>query len=225
MSKKILKMALEEAQKKELDKLPNEDELLKVQEISPRFEAKMNKLIKETKHKYISVIGLQIRRGTFIACMILAMLTTCMSVKAIRMPIIKFMIQVYEKFSSISFEGEEKETLPGKVEVFYEPQTIPSRYKLVSEDRMGTLYQLIYANDTGDEIIYEQFTLKTVNLNIDTENTSIEKVLVNGNEGIYYSNKNTNVIIWSDNQYAYQITGRIPRSQVESMALSVQIKK
>lgn len=224
MSTEILKLALLEAQKREMAELPSEEELSKVQVFSTQFENKMRKLINGTKNKYLDFFGFNIRKSAAIFVAIVVVISSALSVEAVRKPIINFFIEIFETFSRLSFTNEDEIVLPIMIEDFYAPNYIPTDYYILEENNYNNLYELLFTNDI-DEIIFEQFTLESRRMVLDTEDVSTESVIISGNEGITFNNKNTNVIIWNNGKYGFKVTGKTDLNELKNMANSVEIKK
>lgn len=224
MANDLLKRALMEAQKIEMAKLPTEDELSNAHMFSDAFNAKMDKLIVKTKNKYVYLGNLQIRKVAVAAIIFILVSGASMSVEAVRRPIVNFFIEVYEKFTKLSFENEDKIILPITIEKFYLPEEIPKGYSKLEENNGNTFFEIVYS-DSINEIVFQQFTLTYAYVGLDTENVDMVKINIQGHDGWTYANKNTTVILWNDGEYAFMLTGMEDLSSLEHMANSIKIKK
>lgn len=227
MQNEILKRALIKAAERELSELPSDEELSKMYQFTPAFESKMQKLLKKAKQKYVYIFHRPIRRMSIIAACVIIILTASFSVEAIRTPIIKFCVTVYEKFSSVIFgiDANDELTLPTTIEMLYAPSYIPDGYTLTDEMNTSHIRELTYSDMDDNEIAFQQYIIISTSIKIDTEGVVTEKIFINGIEGIFYTNKNVNTVMWHDNQYGYSITGKIDKSSLENMANSIKIKK
>lgn len=97
---------------------------------------------------------------------------------------------------------------------------IPEGYSLVEKTAIGDIVTLYFSND----IESFTFVLNTTegDLSTDTEGGYIDKVTVNGREAIYSSNKNTNILMWHDNNYMYSINGSISKEEMIKIAENVK---
>lgn len=99
------------------DDLPSGEELASCQKFSPEFEARMARLIEQSKleeRRYAvagpepliqSDIDLSRRsKRVLVAAIVLAILVSLFSAVAAREPVIRFIVQVYERFSRIVFQ-------------------------------------------------------------------------------------------------------------------------
>lgn len=56
------------------------------------------------------------------------------------------------------------------------------------------------------------------NMNIDTENGTIEKVTINGRDAIYITTPNINAVVWHNNEYVFRIIGNISKEEMIKIA-------
>ena len=219
----ILKRTLIEAQNIEMAELPTENELSDAHMFSNSFNAKMNKLITKNKNKYIYLENLKIRKLAVAAIIFILLSGVSISVEAVRKPIANFFIEVYEKFTKLSFENEDKIILPIIIENFYIPEQIPKGYSLLEENNGNTFYELVYSDGIND-IIFHQYTLTSTYIGLDTENVDMTQINIQGHDGWTYTNKNTTVILWNDGEYAFMLTGKEDLPLLEDVANSIKIK-
>jgi len=157
---------------------------------------------------------------------ILLLITMVFSVSALREPVVRFIVEVYEKFSQVFIHQEEEAQFPATLEVYYTPGWLPEGYQ---EDTDKTVDAIIFfmqrfIEDTGNEIIFEQIVIETNVLRIDTEGVQIKQVAVNGNVGLYYSNKGIQTLTWNDGQYGLTLSGPVPEADLLRMAESLREK-
>ena len=216
----VLREALEIYSQECADSLPNEDELEK-HIFSEDFEKKMMNLIKLQKksyYQYINTVGKRV--ASIVVVFILCLFITVFSVKALREPFINFVVETYEKFTSIFVE---KDTLDENIEFkVMTPQYIPEGYVAGEPLNDENSYMCIYSNSDGTDLIYTQ------NLNggwqgtIDTENSDYEKIKINSFEGIYYINKGMDCLVFNDGIYTFHFSGYISKDEIIKIAESVK---
>ncbi|TWH83802.1 DUF4367 domain-containing protein [Sedimentibacter saalensis] len=220
MSAELMKKALVISMESELDSLPPNQELKKYHKFSYEFEKKMEKLIKISKIKYVTLAGYKIRRSIAAAASIIIIISASMTVEAIRLPVINFIEKIYEEFSELIFNDKE-ENSPEKIEDKHEPNFIPEGYSKLEETNYETYYQIIYSNAEKNELIYEQFTLN-YDVTINTEEINTKEIFINGATGITYSQNGLTTVIFSDGIYAYSISGYEDESILKQMAESIK---
>ncbi len=81
------------------------------------------------------------------ACIIIAlfviMTTTVMSVEALRVPVIRFIIETFEKFTSINFDLDSETIIPATIETKYEPEYITAGYNLFNKNSSDIMPRMI----------------------------------------------------------------------------------
>jgi len=210
------------------DSLPSKEKLKEFHAFSPEYERKKQRIIKYHTKAYfpfVKTVGRQVA-AVLVICF-LALGSTAMSVKAIREPIINFIVEIYEKFSRITFQPESIEEIkpPSTIEQEYIPSFIPAGYSESSRDDVDVMIQTEYTNKDGDILLFSQMTIENRKVGIDTEETETKEITVNDNSGIFYSNKGWNTVLWNDKRYAYSVFGMISEAEILKVAESVEMKK
>jgi len=104
-----------------------------------------------------------------------------------------------------------------------EPEYIPEGFKKTSVEDYNTTVFIIYTNDKGEEIIFDQTYITNDKMIIDTEGTIMEKLWVGGCEAYYVSNKGRNGIMWFRDEYLFSISSEaIGKDELIKMAESVK---
>lgn len=203
-----LKTALEAACLRELDDLPSEAELAGQVSFSPDFERRMRKLIISERRRFVTIFRHRIRRTVVAAIVAATLMASTMSVQAIQQPVVGFLVQVYERFSQIVFSEEDEEATrsPSATEGFTVPPA-PDGFTITRQEDHGTLLEVEYSADNGDYFIYTQYLLDGATMSIDTEGTETEPITIGGNEGLWYSNRGINNLIWQNDAYGFWISG------------------
>jgi len=219
---RILETALKVQQERYLSGLPDDSELESIS-FTGEFEEKMRKLIRYQKNPFFTFIS---TTGKRVACIIIAIIviatTTVFSVEALRKPFINFIIEIYEKYSTIIFDGEGKTESDAPL-IFenHKPSYIPDGYEISRSEEL-LMYQFIeYTNEDGNIIMFEQSLGDNSQVGIDTENTETEIIEINTYSGIYFENKGFKTIIFSNNTYVFILTGNLEKSELIKIAESV----
>jgi hypothetical protein len=226
MSNEILTRAFHEVYDEEFGSIPSKEEIAKTHEYSDKFKAKIQKLIKKSKMKYIYIFNMQIRRMAAVTMIIIGILAASLTVEAIRKPIINFFVTAYEKFSAVFFISDNDSGLyvPEAIEILYSPADIPDGYNLEDKIINSILRELFYTNADGDEIMFKQYIISS-EITINTEGIITEDIFIRENKGVFYSNMGLNTILWNDNQYGYLVTGSIDKDVLQAIAESIKAEK
>lgn len=108
MSKTDFKNAFREVVSSEFAHIPTDESSIDFT-FSERFNKRMEKLIRSQKKVYYNFVNTAYKRVAILCVILLTMLTTACSVKAIREPIVNFIKQVYESFTHYSYDGDTTE--------------------------------------------------------------------------------------------------------------------
>ncbi len=200
--------------------LPSNEDLSYIT-FTKEFEEKMQKLIEREQKFYFYWINTVGKRVAIILLTILITFTTItFSVKALREQTVSFIIETFEKFSNIVFVNDKS-----NADITFEaaiPAYIPEGYTLDIEINTPPVYQARYFNDdktrcfTYTQIIDDGTTLRT-----NTENVTYENIYINNYEGIIYSNKGNNTVIFNTDEYAFSFTGTISKDELVKIAESI----
>jgi len=188
---------------------------------SPKFERKMERLLRAYRKPYYPMVNTNFKKAALaMAVVLILMITTVFSVSALREPVIRFFVEVYEKFSHVFFHHKPEEQFPATLEVYYAPTWLPEGYKEDIDKALDAIFfcEMIYANGDSDELVFKQYTITSSELYIDTEDVQVHTVFVNGNEGIYFSNKEIQHLTWNDEQYGFSVSGPISEADLLRLA-------
>lgn len=217
-----LKQAFEIYNKNWISTFPSEEQLDASVELSSEFHWKMKALIRIQKKPYYIFVNTTTRKvASFILIVLLALSAATFSVKALREPVIHFIIEVYEKISSVVFEREGGDGLVNPViTTLYVPGYIPDGFEKTIENRFDQYSSVDYKS--GDQIIhFAQMLPDNSQIQIDTEGTTTSEIVISGFDGIYFFNKNNHNIMWTANNYVFYVSGTIPKSELIAVAESI----
>ena len=214
----ILQQAATEAQRREMEILGKEIDLSEPHLFSDDYNRKMDKLLKFSRKPYFSFVNTVGKRAAvIIIALITALSITTFSVKALREPVVNFIISVYEKFSNILFHSDEADnSFPTTIEEFYWPEYLPNGYVEIENINLINVIEITYSNGT-DDLIFEQYIISSAQIGADTEGTEIETLTVDGKEVLFFVNKGINRIIWTDGLYGYRISGVFDKDEMLKM--------
>lgn len=201
MNNNRLVLAFAEVERREIGRLPSDDKI--VWKPSAEFERKMAKLLKEERTPLWQLINTRAKRAVCIVLVILAALGASMSIKAVREPVVRFFVEIYEAFARITHPQQSETTietaytLPGDM--------LPEGYELSYECASPTFYNEKYASADGKTIYFYQSVTSSTNITLDKEGVSVVKISVGTYEGRYYKSKNTVNLVWFDGTYLFNI--------------------
>ena len=213
-----IKALTDEFMDRPLADFPSEDELAQQQVLSDRFLRRMEKLIQKARKKQ-NKIDRQLfasdsksktttRKRLLVAVIIVAILASAISVYANREAVASFIIEVFEKFTSIRFP---QTTEPSGEITDHLPALIPAGYTLSEKITTSSLVQIVYTDEAGTELIFMKAPKSGAQFGLDTEGADVEQLTVNGYPGYYYTKNSLGSLIWADNYYAYSIIGKITK--------------
>lgn len=206
-----------------LENLPKEYELS--HKFSKRFERRMNKLIRQERR--FPFIKSFINYGKRVAIIFLIFISiafaTTMSVEAYRVKFFEIVIEVWEEFTSIIFKSEE--SIDDRKLIPVNPIYIPDDFKIIEEDTNHYEHFIYWKNDYGVEIMFEQAKITSNAIINDTEGIEIEKIFIQEQEVIYFTNKNIHQLYWNDSNYIYTIVSSYDKKELIKMAESIITNK
>lgn len=223
---------------RQLDNLPSEEEIAKYQVLSDRFLRRMDRLVRKARRKQSKFNGeatisqskpkYKIRKRLLVVAIICSILASAVSVYANREVVVDFIIQVFETFTSIMFQTSTKPsvTITGEDQsnniANHLPTSIPKGYKTVDRIITSSLVEIIYANKSGAELIFDKMMKDGTQMGLDTEGIELEKLTVNGYSGVFFTKNGQSSLVWADDSYAYSIIGVINKDEMMNLAISTK---
>ena len=203
--------------------IPPEEEL--DHKFSWRFRRKMNALLKyerRTPGERKFYFGMKVAFAT-IALILLVAFSSAMSVKAYRVRIIDFFVEVLEDLTSYSAQ-EEKPT--GEIADPVEPKYVPDGFEVTKriEDNLG--YSVWYENAAGEKLQYRQASVSLLAYLWDTETGVTNEAYISKQKVNIIEEQDMWTVYWTDEDYAYSILGpkQIELKELLEMARSIMGK-
>jgi len=151
---------------------------------------------------------------------IILLFGSAMSVSAVRETVFKFITEIYEKYTQVSFEKLQPSQGTNEDFTVYVPNRIPAGFELINENLNG---MVILEYEKGNDFLsYEQKRLDKVSLHINTEGIELEELVFNGLPARYYSNHGMQTLFWYDDNYMYMISSTLNKDTVFDIAKSVE---
>ena len=198
----VLKEAFQEIDKWEYENL----HLEALEEVipSPAYIKRMERLMKWQKRscwKYVNTVG---KRIAMIAVVIALTLGLSMSVSAVREPVVKFFVHIYERFVEFFYDDDVVTKAPSTIETVYTLGYVPEGYELESCGIEGLGTRIIWVNDADEQIVFSQRTLDGNNL-LDYENADYEIVYIENMEIALASKNGARYCFWNCEEYRYSL--------------------
>lgn len=202
----IIKQAVEQYQENWVRELPSEQELGKKYRLTKEFRRKMEKLIQKEKRPFYRMFNTAGKRvAVILTTFLVAAAALCMSVEAIRTPIVRFFVETFEKYSIITTTGEGPEAGKTRIEREYELGELPQGYELVESQASELAAVKEYRNGENGLLSLNQYLLSGEGM-VDTESARTEEVELSGNPGVYIEKNGTAMLVWAQEGYRFLLT-------------------
>ena len=196
--------------------IPEYDQILEnasdEHDFSPRFEKRMQKLIRRRRRPYFKMINTAGKRvAVFAVTFLIISMTTVMSVKALREPFLDFIMSIFTDHSTVSTVSQTDKDYPA---------AINDRYT-ITYDLSG--YELVYYKNNDIMIMFSQIVVSEYQANINTEGAEIEHIDINGHDAIGFEDNNGYyTLIWNNGEYIIDLGSNIGKDALIKIAKSVQ---
>lgn len=193
---------------------------------SQKFQKEMKKLFeKDDRKAFIKKFIVHVKKAASILLIILGGLFAALLInKEVQATINKVIIEMYEKFNSIIFKGEELDFKEKDWILNY----IPQNYTIKSYEKLGNSINIVYENPQGNKIRFSYTPEKnSTNISIDNENHKMEKRrILNENASFLTAktNKFDNGIIWNRDRYVFELWGKNDIDELKKIAESLSKK-
>lgn len=201
MSKDEFKNAFREVISAEFSHIPCDEDSIDYT-FSERFNKKMNKLIKAQRKPYYFLINTAAKKVAVIFVIFATLTTASMSVKAIREPVVNFIVEVYESFTRYFFDGDTAKELKKE----YVITELPTGFLQTSNDKTDISQTVIFEDMNDNMIIFTQSITENEIFDIDNQKETPKTEKVNGIDIHIYTYEKDKFVFWSDSGYFFQIT-------------------
>lgn len=208
--------AAREAEKIILEQLENKDK--EDHRFTEAFEEKIYTLIKSEKCNKSSGLARKIGIAVLIVSIVGSL---SISVEAVRVRVIELINDVFEKFTSISYQKHEGK-YGGNVGERRLPQYLPEGFEITEQEQIFNDVHIIYQNKLGKEILFRQIEINTNNMIVDTEDTMIEELILEDRKIYYYENKGIKNVMWIQEGYQLILSSEIEKGELIKISLSIK---
>lgn len=220
----LLKAAISDALKDEMDALPSNKELNEEFPTSVEMDKRIEKLI--SKHKIKTKIRSFIKSNhktaaCFIVIIVLSS-ATLLSVEATRNVILNAFVNQFGNYTQIQYEDSTDDEQ--QMDIF-RPTYLPEGYKKISEELYGNSALLVYSDESDTEIVLKQRKAEEGTALIDNENTNYTEVDISGNTAFLFKtvkDDNYNVLLWKSRDVVFELTSKINTDELIRMGRSME---
>nr|WP_314461342.1 DUF4367 domain-containing protein [uncultured Clostridium sp.] len=220
----LLKAAVSDALRDEMDALPSNEELKEKFPASAQFGKRMKKLIFQRKIKSKIRYFIKSNRKIAACFMVIIVLSsaTLLSVEATRNVILNTFVNQFGKYTQIQFN--DSSTGEQKMDI-YRPAYLPEGYKKISEEVYGNAALLVYSNESDSEIVLKQRKAEEGTALIDNENTNYTEVEISGNTAYLFKaekDDNYNVLLWKSKDVVFELTSKVNSDELLRVGRSLE---
>ena len=220
----LLKAAISDALRDEMDALPSNKELNEKYPTSEELDKRIKKLISEQKIK--SKIRHFVKSNRKIAACFIVIIVlssaTLLSVEATRNVILNTFVNQFGKYTQIQFQDSSAD---GQQMDIFRPAYLPEGYKKISEEIYGNSALLVYSNESDTEIVLKQRKAEEGTSLIDNENTNYTEVDISGNTAYLFKavkDDNYNVLLWKSHDVVFELTSKVNSDELIRMGNSLE---
>lgn len=200
-----------------------EEEYKDVEDIPPspeaaeKFEKELNKAYRNGQLRSFRTRIAKFGKYAVTVCaaFIVVFAVSVVSVDALRLRFLEWLINIHESHSSLNIDNKAYSNM---VHADY----LPDGYRLINYNNDGDLIEICYSNNINKVNI--RVYLNDCTFNTDNENTSSEEVYINGNKGQFQKKELASTLLWYDNKNSYWISTNdsgISKDEIIKIAQSI----
>jgi hypothetical protein len=190
-------------------------------EFSKEHENAMRKIFRKERNKllYKHISKYSKRVAVFFLVVIVASSIMVYSVEAWRIKVMNFVIEVSQTHSEINFREDSTKGdsyTSDEITLGY----MPEGSKLEKSDVRKNYISLVFKGEEN----YFIFSMNSIDssMGIDTENASVKKITIKGQEAFYSSNANVNILVWYNEEFSYTLSGTINEKEMIKIAENIK---
>lgn len=171
---------------------------------SPRYQKRMERLIKRQKQsywKYVNTVG---KRVAVFAVVLILTFALSMSVSAVRKPIVEFFVNVYEKFVEFFYDEDDVARAPETIETVYTLGYVPEEYELAREEIGDLVTHFVWTNEIDDQITFSQGLLGGYSL-MDNESSNYKIYYMGDMSVACLEKENNKYYYWYTEDYRFTL--------------------
>lgn len=161
---------------KEFEDVPTDDSEIDF-EFSDEFNRKMEKLLKRVRYDSTHVVSWATKKIIVIAAALTLAIAGMMSVSAIREPIVEIIMEIYDGFVDLFFEGDTTNKITYQYSLSKVPEGFVETQRLSNDAENIVQYENLKSKQS---FIFRQSITEQNFISIDNEHGHIEKFTANG---------------------------------------------
>lgn len=220
MSKDDFKKAFREAISSEFSQIPCDEDSIDFT-FSERFNKKMSKLIKSQRKSYYFLINTASKRVAVLLLAVLTLFTASMSIKAIREPVVKFIVEVYESFTRYFFEGDTAD----EIDKEYTITKLPIGYSETNKFKGRNSITTIYEDENGNKIEFIQGISNNTEFNLDFEHSNVQTIYIDNEKIELYEWDEMSCAFWTKDGYVFNLIynpDSVTTSEIEKVISNIK---
>lgn len=229
----MLKTAVEESFERELKAFPKEKDLTDEYELSQPAKEKIEKTIRQTRHRSsMRRMGKIAKRAAIVLAIVIPVsLGSLLSVEASRNAIFNAFLNLKSDHADIQYQEEtsssaQASSTSGSAVVL--PAYVPAGFQRMQAVKNDLKTETIYQNSNGDKIILQQGPFSPFKkgeiAGVDTEHTTLKKITINGQEASLFtanSKGENSYLAWQDHSSNFLLVSAIDPEELIKMAASM----
>lgn len=188
---------------------------------SRKFERKMRKLIRYVDSEPVHFHKITLKKlFIYITVALITAAIMAFSVGAVRDFFKNFFMEVFGTHTDVQITDSENS--PDAILDNYSIN-IPDNFVLTQKFEYEIFVCFEYRTSKNDYITFNQYVKSEYDVNVNTENHTMDHIEINGNDGYIVDLGNDEYYIsWDNGDYIFDITGNISKNALISIANSVQ---
>lgn len=144
------------------------------------------------------------------------------SVEAFRVKAINFIMEIKKEYTEIRTKSPGEDAALKEI---YLPDYIPEGFEISKTEVFSASKIIHYSNDKGQVIAFAQYNNENASLRIDTEEAKVEKIVINGSEGLLVEKEQLITILWHNDNFSFYLKSKTDKDLLIKIAESINYKK
>lgn len=203
--------------------------------LPPEFDQKMKRLIvrhdrKETlKNTRDRMVRFLPKVAIFLLILLGSFTIVVASVQALRVKALNIVLNIQNQYTSIQTkdenDGQRKKVDEQILQDWsgYVPNYIPQGFKVVKTEKRDKIEAIYYINEQGQSIEFTQYLSSNTDLRIDTENATVQNILIHNSDTLIIEKQGLVSIVWKEDSL-FSLIGEADKSELIKMAESIKEK-
>ena len=184
-------------------------------------------ILPKSKYKYVKLTKYSKRAAIIFLAVLISVGTMTLGVEANRIKFFNYIIDVHEKFSSITLRKDvEKYTfnedlIPSEWDSYYFPDFIPGGYKLLNASGPKTNKIMEFSNG-NDTLLLMQADVD-MSIQMDTEDAKVMEIEIVGSKAVMVNKNDYIMVYWYIKDTYFVLSGRLDTERMVEIASSLKL--